>query len=95
MCDGLRGCWAVTILVPGWGVASLAGQVMPRQMRVSRVGLRMGSCWWDWVGWAQHVSYRGAVTTGWDFRDGGDNFSGLGRMIRDGMGGRMEGRRAV
>lgn len=53
MCDGLRGCWAVTILVPGWGVYLIAGQVMPSQMRVSRVGCwgsrRMGGGWGDGV----------------------------------------------
>ena len=53
MCDGLRGCWAVTILVPSWGVYLIAGQVMPGQMRVSRVGCwssrRMGSGMGDGV----------------------------------------------
>ena len=41
MCDGLRGCWAVTILVPSWEVYLIAAcQLMPSQMRVSRV-----ACW--------------------------------------------------
>ena len=94
MCDGLRGCWAVTILVPSWRVDLMAGQVMPSKMRVSRVGCwnrRMGSGWFNGVCRAEPVSYGGAVTTAWDFLDEGDNFSGLGRMIRSGMGGGMEG----
>ena len=90
MCDGLRGCWAVTILVHGWGVYFMAGQVMSSKMRVSWVGCwnrRMGSGWGDGVCRAELVSYGGAVTTAWDFLDEGDNFSGLGRMIRSGMEG--------
>ena len=95
MCDGLRGCWAVTILVPSWGVYLMAGQGMPSHMRVSnRMGCwnrRMGSGYGDGVCRAEPVSYGGAVTTAWDFLDEGDNFSGLGRMIRSGMGRGMEG----
>jgi len=95
MCDGLRGCWAVTILMPSWGLHLMAGQVMPSQTRVSRVGCwgrRVGSGWGgDGECRAEPVSYGAAVTTARDFLDEGDNFSGLGRMIGSGIEGGVWG----